>query len=203
MSRQVKSEARKRLREAALARRQTVTTHEMQRDIKKKVWKVRVEKDVYQLLEEAGMPLFQRTPGNYQKFVVDEARIKLIGRHRMFFFPGYGARIIEKRCLTVFEFNIALGLPEGRLKQWIKDGEFPTPIGKCHVSRTKGNAMPAYTIRECLVYSLLLAENIGSPETWDYWARFKGRVIPSLHAAREQILKAVYDNAEPKWKLVD
>lgn len=194
----VLSEARKKLREAALARRQDVTTHEMARDVRKKRDRVKSEKDVYHRLGE--LPPKLVTAGGYPKFVFDPNRVTRIQMDRTFFFPGYGARLMQMPCLTILEANVALGMSEGKLKQLIKDGDFPTPLGKCY-THWNSDAYPAYTPRELLIYMHLLASMIGSPESWNYWSSNRLRVVPQLHAAREQIKEAVYTKGERKWKI--
>lgn len=192
------SEARKELRRKANSKRQGITDGEIINEIRKPRKKVKSEKDLWERLGD--LPPFLRTGGRYQKFIVDPNRIQRLCMNRNFFFPGYGARILNMECLTIIEANVALGMAEGKLRQLVLSKQFPTPLGKCYL-HYNSNSYPAYTKREVLIYMHLLASMIGSPGTLNWWQINKEKVIPTLFAAREEIRKGLYEKGENKWKI--
>jgi hypothetical protein len=195
------SEARKALREAALAKRQNRTEFEMVKYIQQKHYRLKSEKDLWLKLPD-GQEGRVVSPSGYQKFVYNPDRLYALAGVREFFFPGYGARLFEKRCLTPIELNVALGLPMSKVKQWIIAKEFPPPLGLCYTSY-KGEPIPAYTVREALTYMKLLADEVGQTEQIDYWTICKREISPILFAAHEQFKKIVFEDGNREWRLKD
>jgi len=191
---QVIKEVRRALESKARSKRQGKTDLEMVDMIKGKKYRVRSEADLHERLPE-GEPARLTSPSGYQKFVYSPERVKALGSVREFFFPGFGARLFEKKSLTHMELNVALGLPTGKLKLWIMRKEFPPPLGLSYTS-FKGDPIPSYTIAESLTYAKILADELGQVENIDYWEIYRHGITPILFAAQEQMRKMVFEKGD-------